>query len=136
MANSLDVKVIEDGRRNAIVKIVGVVDTNDIVLNPAISLSSFSNNDVGLSLVGFKVVEADYSGTPGLLVSLDWNATAPQNIFAFSTNAEINGRRHGGVKPDTTANGYDGNINLKTQGFSPGSLYGFTIMLRMVKMYS
>lgn len=136
MANSLDVKIVEDGRRNAVVKIVGVADSSDIVLAPAITLSSFSNNDVAVSLVGFKVVEADYSGTPGLLVSMDWNANAPQNIFALSTSAEINGRRHGGFKPDTTANGYDGNLNLKTQGFTPGSLYGFTIVLRMVKMYA
>lgn len=133
MANSLNVQIVEDGRRNAVVKLVGVVDTNDLVYTPVIARAQFVDND-GI-LLGFKVVEVEYTGTPGLLVLLDWNANAPQNICALSTSANLNAKRHGGFDPDKLAGGFDGNINLNTRGFTPGSVYGFTATLRMVKMY-
>ena len=133
MANSLSVRIVEDGPRNAVVNIVGVVEDSDILQTPVISLASFVGNDYR-TLIGLKVVDADFSVTSDLTVLLSWNATAPQPIAAFSNAGELRGRRHGGIAPDKTAVGYDGNINLQTKGFVAGKSYGFTVTLRMVKM--
>lgn len=137
MANSLDIKVVEDGRRNAVVKIVGVVDTNDVVQAPAILLSQFTNNDTGnVVFNGLRLVEADFAVSNNFAVLLDWNGNVTQPMAALADSGEIDGRRHGGYGPDRTVNGYDGNINLSTRGFIPGNVYVFTIILRMTKMYS
>lgn len=136
MANSLDVKVVEDGRRNAVVKIVGVADTSDIIQTPAVSLSQFTNNDVGVTLNGFRLVETDFAVSNMFVVLLDWNGNTTQPMCALADSGEIDGRRHGGYGPDRTVSGYDGNINLTTRGFIPGNVYAFTIILRMTKMYS
>lgn len=137
MANLLDVKVVHDGRRNAVVKIVGIVDTANIVQTPAISLSQFLSNDTGnVTFNGLRLVEADYVITTPLSVVLEWNGNTKQQMCALSGSGDLYGRRHGGYPPDRKASGYDGNINLTTRGFVPGNAYAFTIVLRMTKMYS
>lgn len=136
MANSLSVAVVEDGRRNAVVKIVGVADTNDIVQAAAVSLSQFTNNDVGVTFNGLRLVETDFAVSNMFVVLLDWNGNTTQPMCALADSGEIDGRRHGGYGPDRTVSGYDGNINLTTRGFIPGNVYAFTIILRMTKMYS
>lgn len=135
MANSLSVVVVEDGRRNAVVKIVGVADTSDIVQVPAVLLSQFTNNDVGLTMNGLRLVECDFAVSNMFVVQLDWNGNTTQPMAALADSGEIDGRRHGGYGPDRTVSGYDGNINLTTRGFIPGNVYAFTVILRMTKMY-
>lgn len=135
MPNSLSVRVVEDGYRNAVVHLVGVVEDADINQAPAIALNQFTGNDRG-TFNGFKVVDVDYSVTDGLTVVLAWNANTPQPICALASAGEIRGRGHGGIVPDRTAGGYDGAINLTTKGFTPGRSYGFTVKLRMKKSYS
>jgi hypothetical protein len=39
-------------------------------------------------------------------------------------------------RADRTVSGYEGSINLATKGFIAGTPYGFTVALRMRKMYS
>lgn len=136
MANSLNVQISQDGRRNATVKITGVLDTNDIVQTPVISLSQFTNNEPNMTFNGLRLVEADYAVTQGIVVLLGWNGNPEQSIAVFSQAGELQLRRHGGFVPDRTVNGYDGNINLTTRGYLGGNIYGFTLALRMTKMYS
>jgi hypothetical protein len=136
MANSLTVKVIEDGPRNAIVNLVGFLDSANMVEPAAVALSMFNTQDRRGTFYGLKVMEAEYSVTEDLVVQLDWNANTPQNIAALSGSAEICWADRGGISPDRTAGGYDGSINLTTKGFLGGKPYGFTIQLVMVKKYS
>lgn len=137
MANSLDVKVIEDGRRNAVVKIVGVADTANIVQTPAITLSQFLNNDSGnVVFNGLRLVSAEYAITNGLGVLFEWNGNTKQTMVALADSGSFDGRRDGGYPPDRKASGYDGAINLSTKGFFAGNTYVFTVVLRMNKMYS
>jgi hypothetical protein len=134
--NSLDIKVVEDGRRNAIVRIIGVADTANITQTPAISLSQFTNNDPGVTFNGLRLVEADFAVTNQLSVLLEWNGNTKQAMAALTASGEFRLRRHGGYGPDRTASGYDGNINLRTIGYVPGNAYTFEVMLRMTKMYA
>ena len=136
MANSLDVRVVEDGRRNAVVRLIGVVDTIDMVVTPAISLSSFTNNDIGVTFNGLRLVEADFAVTNMFSVLLDWAGNTTQPMAALADSGNFNARRHGGYGPDRSASGYNGNINLRTRGYVGGNAYVFTILLRMTKMYS
>lgn len=136
MANSLDVRVVEDGRRNAVMRIIGVADTNDFVVTPAIRLSQFTNNDVGVTFDGLRFVEVDFAVTNMFSVLLDWNGNTIQPMMAIADGGNFSGRRHCGYGPDRKASGYDGNINLRTRGYVGGNTYVFTILLRMTKMYS
>lgn len=135
MANSVTVKIIEDGPRNAIVNIVGLVDSSDVAPAPVVALNQFTGNDRG-RFVGFKVVDVDYSVTESLVVLLNWNSSTPQPICALSGSDEILGKKHGGLAPNRLAGGYDGTINLSTEGYVAGRTYGFTLRVSMTKMYA
>lgn len=135
MANSVTVEVVVDGPRNAIVNVVGVVDTANMTQAPLVSLSQFTANN-GWRLVGLRVVDVDYSVTDGLVVRLDWNSSTPQPIMALSGSNEIHGKEHGGLTPNKAVGGYDGSINLATSGFTAGRSYAFTLRMCMTKMYS
>lgn len=136
MANSLDVRIVQDGRRNAIVRLIGLVDTVDMVVTPAITLAQFTNNDGAPNVFnGLRFVEADFSVANDLTVLLEWNGNTKQPMANLGASSNLDARRHGGYGPDRKASGYDGNINLYTRGFVPGRVYGFTVLLRMTKMY-
>lgn len=137
MANSLDVKIVEDGRRNAIVRIVGVADSSDISAPQAITLSQFATNDTpGVALVGLRLVEVDFAVSNMFSVLLHWDGNTKQPIVALADSGEIDCRRHGGYGPDRSASGYNGAINLTTRGYVGGNVYVFTVILRMTKIYA
>jgi len=136
MANSLTVKITEDGRRNAIATLIGVVDTADMNVPSAIALANFVNNDVQLKLKGLSLRTVRYSVTEGLSVLLAWNGNTPELMCALSGSNEMDRRTDGGYPPNMLASGYDGNINLTTDGFVAGRVYTFTVDLWMTKKYS
>jgi hypothetical protein len=101
------------------------------------TLSQFTDNDkTGVSLVGLRLVEADFAVTNMFAVLLDWAGNTPQPMCALADSGAIEGRRHGGYGPDRTVSGYSGNINLRTRGFVAGNVYVFTVILRMTKIYA
>ena len=134
MANNLNVRIVEDGQRNAIVNLVGVVDTADMSAVSAINVGQFLTNSG--TLQGFKLRAADYSVTDGLTVALDWNSNTPQPMCAFSAAGRFSAEREGVIAPNKQAGGYDGSINVSTRGFVPGKTYSFTVKLRMTKAYA
>ena len=136
MANSLSVRITEDGRRNAIVTLVGQVDSADMNVIRAIPITDFTNNEVRMQLKGFKLKRVSYSITPDLVVLLAWNSNSPQPMCALSGSSEMDRRPEGGFVPNLQASGYEGSINLSTEGFVAGRSYGFTLGLSMTKMYS
>lgn len=135
MANSSSKQIIEEGPRNAIVKLAGVLDTSDMILAPAISLADFLNNDVRVTLVGLRVDTVDYSSGPRLVTTLEWNSNTPQLIMAFAQSDELEMKESGGAIPDMNLSGYDGSINLRTRGYSAGDVEAFTVFLKLVKLY-
>jgi len=134
MADNLDVKILGDGPRNAVVKMVGTLDSADLSEVPAVALSEFSDYG-GRSLAGLRVDEIQYSITPGLNVVLAWNGSDPQPIATLAGSDKLDFRKVGGLCPDTSAVGFEGGITVTTTGFSPGTPAGFTLELRMVKKY-
>ena len=85
MANVYDRQVVEEGPRNAVVKLTGVLDSTDASFVPVIALSDFTNNDKNLVLTGFRFDEVEYSISDPLGVTLSWMGTnlRPRKSLVF-----------------------------------------------------
>lgn len=135
MANTSERRILEDGWRYAIVQLTGRVDSGDVSLLPAVQLSDFTNNEPNSTLVGFRIDEIEFSIGEPLTVFLSWNAATPQQFAALAQSGEMNYRKKGGLQPDRQRSGYDGAVNLTSGGYIPGGVVGYTILLKMVKLY-
>lgn len=133
MANSLDRVIVQEGPRNAVVRLTGSLDTSDVTLAPVISLTDFTNNDSRLTLVGFRVDEVEFAMQNTLGVTLYWESATPQAIVNLALEGEF--CFSGGLIPDSSRLGYTGNICLSTVGFQVGKPNMFTVNLEMVKLY-
>jgi len=135
MANQLDFQITEEGHRNAVLKLTGVLDTTDVSETPAVALSDFVNNDPRLVLSGLRVDLLEYVIGDGIEIILEWASLNPKQIFALAGRGRINSTNYGGFLPDPSRPGYNGNINLRTTGYVQGSIQNFTIVLELVKLY-
>lgn len=136
MANSVDYQITEEGPRNAVVKLTGILDTMDVSEVPAVSLSMFLNNDNRMNLVGLRVDLIEWSISAGLEVNLAWNGATPQQIFPLAGRGRINSNNYGGFLPDRTRAGYTGDINLTTANYVAGTTANFSIVLELIKLYT
>ncbi len=136
MANSLDMQIAQEGPRNAVVKLTGVLDSGDTTEISAIAITDFVNNDQQCNLVGFRVDTIEWSISANLEVLLEWNSLTPKQIYPIAGRGRIYGSNYGGFIPDRTRLGYDGSINLRTTGAIPGQTFNFTIVLELVKIYT
>ena len=136
MANILEKQILEEGPRNAVVKLTGTLTTSDVSEVPAIRLTDFINNDAQAgTLVGLRVDAVMYSMGMGINILLSWNSSLPQQIMPLAGRGKIDVTSDGGMIPDQLRSGYDGSINLYSTGFVPGSVQNFTMLLRLVKLY-
>lgn len=135
MANLVEKEILEEGWRNAVVKVAGVLDTSDINLVGYIKPSDFTNNDPVLTLTGFRVDAVMFSIGQVLDLSLCWNSATPQLITPLARSGKIDVTSDGGFIPDNTKTGYDGSLNLKSTGFPAGTVQNFTLTIRLVKLY-
>lgn len=142
MANFTDTHIMEEGPRNAIVKLTGVLDTNNVQLPSVIALTDFTNNDHQLTPTGFRVNYIEYSISGGLEVALWWHGNAiglGQIILPLAGRGKIDAQNYGGFNPDPNSPshaGYDGSIDLTTTGFVAGTTSIYTIIVELVKQYS
>lgn len=135
MANTSEKRVLEDGWGFAIVQLTGRVDTSDVTWSSAIQLSDFTNNEPLQNLVGLRVDEVEFSVGEPMTVFLAWNGAMPQQIGALAQSGEFHYYRKGGLQPNQQASGYDGSINLTTGGYIGGLVLGYTVLLKMRKLY-
>jgi hypothetical protein len=126
-------QVTEDGYRNAIVKLTGILDTSDLTWTSVISLNTFTNNEQNARLTGYRFDLIEWSISNTLEVNLYWNSTTPQQLFPLAGRGRINGSNYGGFVPNQSAAGYDGSINLVTSGWS--TTQNFSIVLELIKLY-
>lgn len=136
MANSLTTQVIVDGPRNAVVKIVGILDTSDVtptaVVDPA-TLGYMDNaNQQRASQV--RIDRILYTVEEGLDVRLQWDATSPVYIIDLVKAGHQELGQFGGYQNNAGA-GKTGKILLSTEGWTAG-VKEFTITLHLVKQIS
>lgn len=136
MANRLDRQIMSDGWRGGEVRFTGVLDSSDVSLTPALSLSDFTNNDVLQRLVGLRVDKIEFAVGPNLEIILEWNAASPQLLAALTYASKQKYECYGGLLPNQLNPGYDGAINLNTQGFSVGTPAVYTVFMSFVKLYA
>ena len=134
MANQLEKQILEEGPRNAVVKLAGFLDTSDASWVQAIQLSDFTNNDKQGPLRALRVDEVEFSVSAAIVVKLAWNSSLPQLIAVVYNSGEFCFEEAGGILPDRTRSGFDGAINLSTHGFAAAA-QGFTVLLELVKLY-
>lgn len=135
MANLIERQITLEGQRNVVVKWVGVLDTANFTLIPALALSECLNNLPGNRLVGFRIDKAQWAISDGLQVIATWASASPQLIAAFSGANHLCAEDVGGWNPDRARAGFTGAINLASAGYSPGSAASFTLTLDLVKRY-
>lgn len=138
MANRIERQILEEGPRNAVVKIAAVLDTKDMTTEGVsyIKPSDFFNNDVRMRLTGFRVDEVVYSLGQVIDVVLAWNGSVPQLILPLARSGRVDMWTDGGLVPDATRDGYDGSINITTTGYPAGSVQNLSLVLRLIKLYT
>lgn len=127
MANAVATQIMEDGHRNVIVKLDGVLDTSNEAVNTKITPASFSPLPTQ-----FRIDRIDYSVSSQLVVRLEWHATA--NVVAYSLAAGMESlwfKDVGGLQNNSGA-GKNGAIDLVTTGWTSG-VQTYSITLWLVK---
>ncbi len=135
MSNQVEKQIVEEGPRNAVVRVSMVLDTNDVNLVSFIKPSDFTNNDIGMTLTGFRMDAVIFSVGQVLDVILAWNSSTPQLMLPLSRSGKIDATPDGGYVPNTALGGYGGSINIKTAGFPAGTIQVVSLLLRLVKLY-
>lgn len=143
MANTVVTQIVADGPKNAVVNIVGQLDTDEdeLVVVDAVDMSDFTNNDASATLNGFRIDKILFCNSEGLAMRLFWDATTPQIIAGLAGgHGEFCYEPYNGLQPAVGAAGYTGDIDLTVNNIdvTAGSLpiQTFTIQLCMTKIYT
>lgn len=131
MANSFAAQIIEDGPRNSIVKLTGVLDTADLSSTVAIAMSSLNQGGTGPTPQQVRIDHLDYSISDQLEVQLSWNATTPVVILPIAGRGRMSFGSFGGLQ-NNAGSGKDGSILIKTTGWASGTQV-FSVVLELVK---
>lgn len=141
MANTNTKRIVADGPSNAIVELIGQLDTSaaTFTVAPAIDLSAdFTNNEIGPTLVGLRMDEIQYSLSDALAARLFWDATADEIIAGIAGRGKLCFEAYNGLQPNRAAAGYTGDIDLIVDNIVVAAgtpIQTYTILLSMTKLY-
>lgn len=142
MANVFTKRVMEDGWRNAVVELVGVLDTNIAAPTQVQQIleSDFTNNDtkVGGNFIGFRLDTLQYSISDGMYLNFFWDATADEEMVAVAGRGILCfGKNYGpGLQPNQSNAGYNGDINVLA--YAPAAATTnlvYTCIVNLIKLY-
>lgn len=132
MANSTSIQILNDGPRNVVVKVDGLLDTSDLssftIVDPAL-LSDMDINGVKASKL--RINKIVYDVEDGLDLELFWDAATPVRIWNLVGRGKVDQHRTGGLNNNAT--NPTGKITGLTQGWASGQILSFTIVLELVK---
>jgi hypothetical protein len=131
MANSFSIQILEEGPRNAVIKLVGVLDTSNQSLTTAVDLSTLNQGGTGPTPTAVRIDMVDYSISDVLNVQFYWDATTDVIALALVGREDMNFKGFGGVTNNAGA-GKTGNILVQTTGYTSGT-QTYTIVLQLVK---
>ena len=138
MANSVQTQILEDGDRNVVVKLVGILDTSNVslttLLDPATltSVNTSGLNSQKAETLAIKKVTFDIED--GLAVNLYWDADSDVPIWRFTGRAMANAEFIGFLQNNAGA-GKTGKILYDTDGYSSGVL-SFSLLIECIKQWS
>ena len=134
MANSVNTQIIQDGPRNVVVKVEGILDTSDlastVIVDPA-TLTGMDNTGT-LKALGLIVDRIQFSVEDLLECRLAWDATTPQRMVELAGRGTEKYERFGGLTNNSGA-GRTGKILLSTQGWVASAVLSFTLILTLKK---
>jgi hypothetical protein len=131
MANSFLTQTIEEGPRNAVVKLTGVLDTSNLAVTDAVDPANFNMSGTGPVPEQFRIDHIDYSIADQLEVILWWDATADVAILPIAGRGKMSFWNFGGLQNNAGA-GKTGKIQISTTGWASGTQV-FSIVLELVK---
>lgn len=134
MANVLTVQTIEEGPRNAIVKVSAVLDTSNLAIQTVITAATLNQQGTGGTPTGLRIDYIDYSISDQLECQLYWHATANMLIMPLAGRGRMNFWTFGGLQNNAGA-GKTGDIDLVTTGWASG-VQVLTLIFEMVKQGS
>jgi hypothetical protein len=131
MANSVTTQILEEGQRNVIIKIAGVLDTSDYALTTAVSMASLNQAGIGATPTQVRIDHIDYSVSDQLEIQLWWDATADVIIMPLAGRGRMSFWNFGGLTNNAGA-GKTGDILIRTTGWTSGTQV-FSVVLECVK---
>lgn len=130
MANFVNPVVIQDGARNCIINIEGILDTSDLTNYAVIDPALLWPIDLGYPAQILKIKRVQYKVEPLLEVRLLWDATVPTNAAVYTGSGHDEYTQQ---FPNTAGVGRTGKILITTQGWTGGSILSFNLTLELVK---
>lgn len=131
MANSVVTQIVQEGPRNAIIKITGELDTSDFSVATVIDLTTLNQGGTGPVPAAIRIDYIDYSIGQQLEVILEWHATTNVPILPIAGRGRMPFLTFGGLQ-NNAGTGKNGNIDLRTTGYASG-LQVFSLVLECVK---
>lgn len=139
MANSLTTQLLQDGPRNTVVKVTGILDSGDVsgvvVVNPA-ALSSMQPGFSSYPPPDTLAIKAmDFSISDGTDVQIYYDATVPV-LFEVLTGRGKSDFREIGFQQNNAGAGVNGKITLTTRSNSTPSssnVITFTMTFWLIK---
>jgi hypothetical protein len=126
MADTVSTQIIQDGSKQAIIKVTAVVGNTDVVTSTMVDVSSLSVDPVSRrACTGAVLAKLVYVGV-GVGVKLEWDATANVLIFDLPVNwtEEYDFSAFTGI-PNNAGAGKTGDIVATTVAPSAGDTYTF-----------
>ena len=131
MANSVTTQILEEGPRNIIMKIAGVLDTSDYALNTFVSMAAINQGGLGPTPTQVRIDHIDYSISDQLEIQLFWDATADVVILPLAGRGRMSFWNFGGLT-NNAGTGKTGDVLIKTTGWTSGTQV-FSVILECVK---
>jgi len=126
MADTVSTQIIQDGSKQAIIKVTAVVGNTDVVTSTMVDVSSLSVDPVSRRpCTGAVLAKLVYVGV-GVGVKLEWDATANVLIFDLPVNwtEEYDFSAFTGI-PNNAGAGKTGDIVATTVAPTAGDTYTF-----------
>lgn len=135
MANAVAIQVLQDGPRNAIVKVTGILDTSNMarqdLLVPADRSSIQPAFPGQFACSAFAIKAIDYVVDDGLDLRLWWDASSDVLIHTYNGRYGFDYTVYGNLQNNAGA-GKTGKVQMDTLGYSSGTAE-FSFVLQAIK---
>ena len=132
MANSTSIQILNDGPRNVVLKLDGILDTSDLSSTTVVDPALLSDMDInGVKASKLRINKIVYDVEDLLDVELFWDAATPVRIWNLVGRGKVDVHRTGGISNNAT--NPTGKITMTTQGWTSGAILSYTIILELVK---
>lgn len=129
----LPLQILNDGYRNATLKIAGWVNAGDLSNYVVVDPSTLSQIDAqGTIPSTVRVKRINFDIQDGIQVTLNWDGATPRLLWECAGRGEIKAANFGGFTDNAITP--NGKITLTTfGGASTSALTSFTIVLELIK---